>query len=140
MILKLSPYRRSQRILTARTLAEAVKGCDSYAKKAVKGSLSLGCATSSVLVSSCGLIITFLVYRLLRSAKWRREEATVNQKNWLRTRLGKGGKLSASGGEFNAKDTFTMTKGQAADLITRMKHGALVGGIMCEILFQGIDT
>ena len=42
MILKLSPYRRSQRILTARTLAEAVKGCDSYAKKVVKGSLSLG--------------------------------------------------------------------------------------------------
>lgn len=76
------------------------------------------------------------MYRLLRSAKWRREEATVNQKNWLRTRLGKGGKLSAPGGDFNARDTFTMTKGQAADLITRMKHGALVGGIICELLFQ----
>lgn len=42
MVLKLSPFRRSQRILTASTLAEAVKGCDTYANKIVKGPLVLG--------------------------------------------------------------------------------------------------
>ena len=42
-MLKVSPYQRSRKILVARTLAEAVKGCDTYAKtKVVKGSMSLG--------------------------------------------------------------------------------------------------
>lgn len=63
---------------------------------------------------------------MLRSAKWRQAEATDNQKAFLRKRLGNSGKLSAPGGDFTRADTFRMTKGEAADLISRIKHGALV--------------
>ncbi|KAH8100659.1 P-loop containing nucleoside triphosphate hydrolase protein [Cristinia sonorae] len=99
MILKLSPFRRSERILTAATLSDALKGCDTYVNKVVPSPLHLG---------------------VLRSAKWRQTEATENQKAWLRKRLKTSLKLSGQIDPFRA-----MTKGQAADLITRLKHGAL---------------
>ena len=39
----ISPYQRSRHVLTAKTLTEAVKGCDTYAlKKVVQGQLALG--------------------------------------------------------------------------------------------------
>ncbi|THH34038.1 hypothetical protein EUX98_g144 [Antrodiella citrinella] len=99
-ILKISPFRRSQQILTAGNLAEAVKGCDTYAKKVVPSPLSLG---------------------LLQSAKWRRAEATEGQQAFLRKRMGN--KLGGPTGDIER-----MTKGRAADLISRIKHGALVRG------------
>ncbi|TCD69925.1 hypothetical protein EIP91_005749 [Steccherinum ochraceum] len=96
-ILKISPYRQSQRILTANTLAEAVRGCDTYATKVVPGPLGRG---------------------LLRNARWRREECTPGQKKWLQSRM-RGANTPSP------QETSTLTKGQAADLITRIQHGAL---------------
>lgn len=41
--LKLSPFQRSRQILLAGTLADAVKGCDTYAKsQAAPGNMYLG--------------------------------------------------------------------------------------------------
>ncbi len=41
--LKISPYQRGRKILTAATLDEAVRGCDVYAKvKVVPGPMALG--------------------------------------------------------------------------------------------------
>ena len=73
-------------------------------------------------------------YSLLRSAKWRQGSATDSQKAWVRKRLGKrDAKLealqeSAEGGDAKPEDRFAkMTKGEAANIITRLKHGAQVG-------------
>jgi hypothetical protein len=42
--LKVSPYMRSRKILTAHNLNDAVRGCDTFAKaKVVFGSMALGC-------------------------------------------------------------------------------------------------
>jgi hypothetical protein len=41
--LKISPYLRSRKVLTAQALPDAIKGCDTYAKqKVVHGPMSLG--------------------------------------------------------------------------------------------------
>ena len=41
--LKISPYQRSRKILTAHDLTEAIKGSDTYARtKAVPGPMALG--------------------------------------------------------------------------------------------------
>jgi hypothetical protein len=43
--LKVSPYMRSRKVLTAQNLSDAVRGCDTYAKaKVVYGRMALGCA------------------------------------------------------------------------------------------------
>jgi len=108
--LKISPFQRSRKVLTASSLADAVRGCDTYAKtKAVPGPMALG---------------------LLRSAKWRRQPATDNQKAFLRKRLTKRWSpidpngASSSSGKSEAERIDTMTKGEAANIITRLKHGA----------------
>lgn len=41
--LKLSPFMRSRKVLTAATLNDAVRGCDTYAtSKVIRGPMSLG--------------------------------------------------------------------------------------------------
>ncbi|CCL99024.1 uncharacterized protein FIBRA_01033 [Fibroporia radiculosa] len=107
--LKLSPYQRSRQILTAPTLVEAIRGADTYAvSKIVKGSLVMG---------------------LLRSAHWRREPATESQKKWIeKRRTGRRStstseKLHTQGRDASGKIN-TLTKGEAANIITRLKHGA----------------
>jgi ATP-dependent helicase IRC3 len=56
-----------------------------------------------------------LAYRLLRSAGWRKALASQSQRDFLAKRM------SASHGSTNMA---TLTKGEAANIISRLKHGA----------------
>ncbi|KAG9034116.1 hypothetical protein FRB95_013761 [Tulasnella sp. JGI-2019a] len=111
-----SPFMRKRRILTADTLDSAIRGCDTYATgKVVFGHLALG---------------------LRRSAAWRKQPATDNQKAMLQKRaasLVKAGppnvdSLSTAGDTSGVVDQRShlsaLTKGQAANIMTRVKHGA----------------
>jgi len=101
----LSPFMRSRQVLTADNLSDAVRGCDTYAiKKVIRGSIAQG---------------------ILRSARWRQAAATEKQKALVGKHLLKRNKL----GDPLSEDTrltklATMTKGEAANIITRLKHGA----------------
>ncbi|KAF9237313.1 P-loop containing nucleoside triphosphate hydrolase protein [Melanogaster broomeanus] len=98
--LKISPFMRKRLILTAQSLPDAVKGCDTYAtQKVLRGPLALG---------------------LLRSAKWRQAPATDSQKDLVNKRRGK----RAMDQEQIAEVTEKLSKGEAANIITRLKHGA----------------
>lgn len=125
-MLKISPFRRSKKILTAATLADAIRGCDTYAQKEVlRGTLALG---------------------LLRTAKWRWEIATDSQKQFIQKRWkarkvlasadGQGKTLRATEDGLQA-----MKKGEAANIITRLKHGAQVSlhGLPRGLLVPGIQ-
>ncbi|KAJ7596983.1 P-loop containing nucleoside triphosphate hydrolase protein [Mycena floridula] len=91
--LKVSPFYARRKVLTAQTLEDAVKGCDTYAsKKVVFGQMELG---------------------LRRSAVWRRGPASAPQIKFVAARLGK-----------TSEEVVGMTKGDAANIITRLKHGA----------------
>ncbi|KAF8140306.1 P-loop containing nucleoside triphosphate hydrolase protein [Boletus edulis] len=98
--LKVSPFMRKRLVSTADTLSDALKGCDTYARqKVLRGPLALG---------------------LLRSARWRQAPATENQKTFINRRRGKRAMDRAS----ITEATEGLTKGQAANIITRLKHGA----------------
>jgi len=98
--LKVSPFMRKRLISTADTLSDALKGCDTYAvKKVLRGPLALG---------------------LLRSARWRHAPATESQKTFINKRRGKRAMDRTSVAEATEK----LTKGEAANIITRLKHGA----------------
>ncbi|KAA1471544.1 P-loop containing nucleoside triphosphate hydrolase protein, partial [Dentipellis sp. KUC8613] len=106
--MKVSPFRANRNVLTAATLADAVHGCDTYAaSKVVPGPLALG---------------------MLRTAKWRRDPATPSQKAFIGKRWGMHAQeLKRVDGAVEA--TFpdrveSLTKGDAAGIITRLKHGA----------------
>ncbi|KAJ7293530.1 P-loop containing nucleoside triphosphate hydrolase protein [Mycena rebaudengoi] len=104
--LKIAPYARSRQLLTANDLSDAVRGCDTYVKaKIVFGQMALG---------------------LLRSARWRRMPASQQQKDFVAKRWGKTKLMlqSDSESESQAKRIAEMTKGEAANIITRLKHGA----------------
>ncbi|KAJ3734791.1 P-loop containing nucleoside triphosphate hydrolase protein [Lentinula guzmanii] len=95
--LKVSPFLRKRRILQSEDLSEAIKGCDTYAKtKVVFGPMVVG---------------------LLRSARWRKTPATPQQLAFVSKRLKK-----PLDGEDN--DLQNLTKGEAANIITRLKNGA----------------
>lgn len=66
-------------------------------------------------------MITF-DYRLLRSAKWRRALASESQKSLLAKRRG----VSSFDGNESEQGLESLTKGEAANIITRLKHGAKV--------------
>ncbi|KAF8832295.1 hypothetical protein HHX47_DHR1001479 [Lentinula edodes] len=94
--LKVSPFLRSRRILQSEDLSEAIKGCDTYAKtKVVFGPMAIG---------------------LLRSARWRKAPATPQQIALVTKRLKK-----TLDDDHELKN---ITKGEAANIITRLKHGA----------------
>ncbi|KZP10559.1 P-loop containing nucleoside triphosphate hydrolase protein [Athelia psychrophila] len=96
---KMSPFLRSRKVLTAANLSDAVRGCDTYAKtKVIVGSMALG---------------------LLRSAKWRKGPASEGQKVLVAKRYGK-----MSEGPDGSQNLVQLTKGQAGNIITRLKHGA----------------
>ncbi|KAH7883536.1 P-loop containing nucleoside triphosphate hydrolase protein [Phlebopus sp. FC_14] len=98
--LKLSPYMRKRLITTAESLSDAVLACDTFVThKVLRGPLSLG---------------------LLRSAKWRKAPATESQKSLISKRKTKG---IMNREEITAL-TENLTKGEAANIITRLKHGA----------------
>ncbi|KAG9314319.1 P-loop containing nucleoside triphosphate hydrolase protein [Chiua virens] len=96
--LKISPFMRKRPISTADTLSDALKSCDTYAtQKILRGPLALG---------------------LRRNARWRLSPATESQKAFIQKRRRK-----------RAMDRETivvekLTKGGAANIITRLKHGA----------------
>lgn len=60
--------------------------------------------------------------RLLRSAKWRKGPASAGQIALVAKRHGK-----MSAGPDGSQNLEQLTKGQAANIITRLKHGAKVG-------------
>ncbi|KAF7310867.1 DEAD-box family helicase [Mycena chlorophos] len=100
--LKIGRFLRVRRILTAETLQDAIHGCDSYVEnKVLYGQMALG---------------------ILRTARWRKAPATDNQKKLVAKRWGK--RLADSEQVRNEKIA-QLTKGQAADIITRMKSGAM---------------
>jgi len=100
--LSLSPFMRSRRILSAATLSDAIRGCDTYvASKIARGP-----------VLSTGL---------LRSAKWRKSPASEGQRQLIMKRWLKQGPTNQVS---TLEDIEQMTKGEAANIITRLKHGA----------------
>ncbi|KAJ7038251.1 P-loop containing nucleoside triphosphate hydrolase protein [Mycena alexandri] len=102
--LKIGPFLRSREILTATDLSDAIRGCDTYVKaKVVFGQMALG---------------------LLRSARWRMAPASEQQKIFVEKRWGKRRFDSDSEAESKAERIATLTKGEAANIITRLKHGA----------------
>ncbi|KAG2350305.1 P-loop containing nucleoside triphosphate hydrolase protein [Suillus weaverae] len=97
---KVSPFMRKRLIITAETLGDAIRGCDTYAaQKVLRGSLALG---------------------LLRTAKWRKASASDNQRNFIQKRCVK----RALDQDAAAATLQNITKGEAANIITRLKHGA----------------
>ncbi|KAJ7786259.1 P-loop containing nucleoside triphosphate hydrolase protein, partial [Mycena metata] len=102
--LKIGPFLRSRQILTATDLSDAIRGSDTYVKaKVVFGQMALG---------------------LLRSARWRMAPASDQQKLFVEKRWGKRKFDSDSEAESKAARITTLTKGEAANIITRLKHGA----------------
>ncbi|KAJ7244750.1 P-loop containing nucleoside triphosphate hydrolase protein [Mycena haematopus] len=102
--LKIAPFLKKRPILKAMDLGAAVRGCDTYAKsKVVLGQMALG---------------------LLRSARWRKTPASEQQKNFVSKRWGKRKFDSDTEAESKAEKIATLTKGEAANIISRLKHGA----------------
>lgn len=110
-MLKISPFRRSKKILTAKTLPDAIRGCDTYAQREVlPGQVGLG---------------------LLRTARWRWEPASDSQKQFILKRWKARKVIAAADGEGKSRlatedGLKDLRKGEAANIITRLKHGAQV--------------
>ncbi|OSD03148.1 P-loop containing nucleoside triphosphate hydrolase protein [Trametes coccinea BRFM310] len=108
-MLKISPFRKSKHILSAGTLAEAIRGCDTYAQtKVLSGNVALG---------------------LLRGARWRWEPATDSQrqfilKRWKARKVPVGGDIQGKVLVASEDGLQNLKKGEAANIITRLKHGA----------------
>ncbi|KZW02674.1 P-loop containing nucleoside triphosphate hydrolase protein [Exidia glandulosa HHB12029] len=105
-----APYVKPRRILTAANLADAVRGADHYAKDRVcPGRMSSG---------------------LFRSAKWRKEPASDGQKEFIAKRWGlrstKAAMVTTAEHEQKQQQVSKMTKGDAGNIISRLKHGAAV--------------
>jgi ATP-dependent helicase IRC3 len=107
--LKISKFQTNRKILDASSLADALRGCDTYAsEKVLRGPLS---------------------YALLRTAKWRRGPASPAQKLFVAKRWGYVNKSVQDFQDTSDVDPFperlkNLTKGEAAHIITRLKHGA----------------
>lgn len=101
----LSPFMRSRKVLTAENLSDAVRGCDTYViNNVVRGPMSIG---------------------LLRSARWRKAMATEKQKALVGKRWLKSNSLGDAVSENERLSRIAvMTKGEAANIIVRLKHGA----------------
>ncbi|KAF5355713.1 hypothetical protein D9756_003723 [Leucocoprinus leucothites] len=100
----LPPFLRRRNILNAETLEEAVRGCDTYvAKQVLKGKLVRG---------------------VLRTARWRSDPATDPQKKFVQSRWTSSKMQKIMKKEDIEKRIKKMTKGEAANMITRLKHGA----------------
>ncbi|KIM48248.1 hypothetical protein M413DRAFT_226262 [Hebeloma cylindrosporum] len=102
--LKLSPYQVKRQILSAETLEDAVKGCETY-------------VTSKVFKDGN-------IQPLLRSALWRQKPASDAQKTFISKRWTKiGSPLADPEREEKIKN---MNKGEAATIITRLRNGSQV--------------
>lgn len=105
---KRSPYLRPRNIMRAASLEQAIRGSDLYVKKnVVKGQKFTG---------------------LLRRARWRQQPATESQKNFVESRWKKAPKYAQGEvvNDINRDPRIRrLTKGEAANIITRIKHGAM---------------
>lgn len=124
----MSPFMRSRKVLLAKSLDDAVRGCDHYAKvKVCPGPMSLGFVLS---IQSATILRTISTrkFRLLRTAIWRKAPASEQQKQWVAKRWGLRGSIYSdrSSEDLSAQKIKTLTKGEAANIITRLKHGAQV--------------
>jgi len=104
--LSVSPYFRSRPLLTAQLLPEAVRGCETYVERTVMKGLP--------------------IQTLYRSARWRQTPASEGQKaiitkRWGKTRIGS---VEMPTEEARLQKIESLSKGEAADIITRIKHGA----------------
>lgn len=95
--MKLSPYMRKRVIMTSDSLINIFKGCDTYVtRKVLPGSQSIS---------------------LLRTAQWRKAPASPSQKTVILKRWGKRR-------DDTTQKVETFSKGEAANIITRLRHGA----------------
>jgi len=85
-----SPFARPRKLFSATTFADAVHGCDKYAKE------------------------NFAYGSVRRNAKWRSMRATEGQLRFLNKLMGEDDQLGPE----------DITKGKAANMITKLKHGA----------------
>ncbi|KAF8807352.1 P-loop containing nucleoside triphosphate hydrolase protein [Phlegmacium glaucopus] len=99
-----SPFRPRRQILTAETLSDAVRGCDTYIETTLFPNSSI-----SVLV---------------RNAEWRQKPASPAQVTLVSKRWSK--IYPKMPEEKKTKMLEKLTKGNAADIITRLKHGSQV--------------
>jgi ATP-dependent helicase IRC3 len=75
--------------------------------------------------------------RLLRSARWRKAVATEKQKALVSKRWLKRDSLDGAASENERLSKIAnMTKGEAANIIIRLKHGAQVTGFMSLLLHR----
>ncbi|KIY64218.1 P-loop containing nucleoside triphosphate hydrolase protein [Cylindrobasidium torrendii FP15055 ss-10] len=106
--LKVSPFMRSRKVLKAAALDDAIRGCDTYAtQNVVRGNMGLG---------------------LLRSAKWRHAPASQSQKDFVAKRWRVAGEEDHGFDDKMAEKKekiAKLTKGEAANIITSLKHGGL---------------
>jgi len=132
------PYRagRTRRIGLSANLVDAINAADSFAKqKLAPGNLGLGYAKSG---KNDGLFVVNSYNSLLRNAAWRRAPSTKPQQEILAKVFGIS--MEAGSGYVapekahirtwcrvpDKKALTNLTKGAAADLITRMRSGAKV--------------
>jgi ATP-dependent helicase IRC3 len=120
---KLSPFRRSRPVLTAASLADALHGCDTYATtRVVFGPQAVGCV---LFISSYWCQNIDNSHKSLkRTAKWRSEPATPAQRKLVAAKW----KVSSQQlkPEERAARIAALTKGEAGNIITKLKHGAQV--------------
>ncbi|KAI0946007.1 hypothetical protein AcV7_010099 [Taiwanofungus camphoratus] len=104
--LQSSSVQKVQEISMGASLIEAIEHCDNYATTRVKG---------------------LVAPDLRRLAKWRHQPATDKQRQFVES-LWKSRPRSALGKEGNEEDAWiqTLTKGEAANIITRTRRGAQI--------------
>ncbi|KAG6336098.1 hypothetical protein ID866_2995 [Astraeus odoratus] len=96
--MKLSPYMRKRVIMTSDSLSDMFKGCDTFVtQKVLRGGQS---------------------FSLFRTAPWRRAPASESQKALIMKRRGK------RDDNESLRKFEVLTKGGAANIITRLRHGA----------------
>jgi ATP-dependent helicase IRC3 len=113
-------FRRKRKILKADSLSSAIRGCETYVKKSVLPDARF---IQYVIEPDFQIKRKANVLRILRSARWRSYPASEAQKDFIRKRHQK--HLTITGKE-ERRDFSELTKGEAANIITRLKHGSLV--------------
>ncbi|GAA96215.1 hypothetical protein E5Q_02879 [Mixia osmundae IAM 14324] len=107
-------YLRPRVILTNATLLAAVQGCDTFVTRVRARGTAFG------------------AMRLLANAPWRNAQASDAQKDWVHMRLRSADQAERIEGSSRRTPVYigrqklevdSMTKGQAASIITRLKHG-----------------
>lgn len=135
-------FLRKRKILTADSLQMAIKGCDTYAaSKIMHGNSVVGYVVRTPSGRAI-LLAKTAIRRLLRTALWRKGPATDGQKALIAKRLhlkepdalsdmvldDTGSAVTAMTAVQRARKPIsleTLTKGEAANVLSRVFHGAL---------------